>query len=145
MVTMGSPVAIRLVFLGSVCLLAACTPTGSLPDAGRSDAGVVDPPNCDDGEKNGTELGPDCGGSCEACPNGEACVEAAGCRSGICQAGTCVAPSCADGQKNGDELAVDCGGSCGPCGDGLACTLATGCTSGVCSMGVCAAAPAPTG
>ncbi|MFT3767107.1 MAG: DNRLRE domain-containing protein [Minicystis sp.] len=32
--------------------------------------GICQPPSCTDGVKNGTETGPDCGRSCQACPGG---------------------------------------------------------------------------
>ena len=47
--------------------------------------------DCNNGLKDGTETGVDCGGICVPCP------------------------SCSDGIKNQDEVKVDCGGICEPC------------------------------
>jgi len=47
--------------------------------------------SCNDGIRNGTETGVDCGGDCIACA------------------------TCDDGMQNGNETGVDCGGDCDPC------------------------------
>ncbi len=44
--------------------------------------------------------------------DGDACVLAHECSSGVCEDGTCAEPSCSDGVHNGDETGVDCGGAC---------------------------------
>ena len=55
----------RVLGLVVLTLLVACSPTGpSRPDAGTPDAGPAATPTCDDGEKNGAEIGADCGGLC---------------------------------------------------------------------------------
>ncbi len=42
--------------------------------------------------------------------DGDACVLAHECSSGVCEDGTCAEPTCTDGVHNGDETGVDCGG-----------------------------------
>jgi len=70
-------------------------------------------PTCEDGVKNGDEVGIDCGPSCgKLCPVGSTCKLPSDCDSEICWAGVCEAPTCTDGVRNGDEPGVDCGGIC---------------------------------
>jgi hypothetical protein len=92
---------------------------------------------CNDGVKNGTESGVDCGGLCAGCV-GTPCSEGPQCAPMVCTAGLCAAPSCSDGLLNGNETAVDCGGSCPGCPVGQACDLDGDCQTGFCSGGVCA-------
>lgn len=65
----------------------------AIEDTGGADSGAPDAgeSSCDDGEQNGDETDVDCGGSCDACNNGAACVSAEDCLSANC-AGTCVSP-----------------------------------------------------
>lgn len=86
------------------------------------------------------ETSMDCGGPCNPCPIGLACVTGADCQSGSCQ-GTCKAPTCNDGIMNNAETGVDCGApsSCPLCGPGQRCVTGADCSSGVCWAGVCEA------
>lgn len=65
----------------------------AIEDAGGADSGAPDAgaSSCDDGEQNGDETDVDCGGSCDECNNGAACVSAEDCLSASCT-GTCVSP-----------------------------------------------------
>ncbi len=70
---------------------------------------------CTDGIQNGTEIGIDCGGSCQACdilgctnPAAHNYNPNATQNDGSCQ-------TCTDGIQNGPETGVDCGGTCLPC------------------------------
>ena len=73
-----------------------------------------DDPACDNGLRDGSETGVDCGGVCGLCA-AEACTEDAACASRRCVGLMCVAPTCDDGIRNGSEQGVDCGGECGVC------------------------------
>jgi hypothetical protein len=46
-------------------------------------------PGCGDGIKNGDESDVDCGGSCNACADGEGCGSGEDCQSGECSGGVC--------------------------------------------------------
>lgn len=85
---------ISLVALTAAVLLWSC---GSIARKTESDAGLsqVDgslqsadatAPTCSDGMQNGSEEGPDCGGSCDACVE---CQNPTDCPSGLCEAGVC--------------------------------------------------------
>jgi len=100
---------------------------------------------CDDGVKNGDELGTDCGGACPACAEGEPCARAADCASAICQNNVCMPSSCTDEVQNGDESDKDCGGSCEPCGVGATCTQNADCASNLCGAGQCSTAACSDG
>jgi hypothetical protein len=96
---------------------------------------------CNDGIRNGTETGTDCGGgACSPCGTGGGCQNGPrDCLSQICDGTTqtCAAPSCVppDGVRNGTETGVDCGGgSCPLCPAGQGCQVGTrDCMSQVCS------------
>jgi hypothetical protein len=95
---------------------------------------------CQDEIKNGDETDVDCGGSCDPCNLGQACLVSADCTEGTCEEGVCtiiVAPSCEDGLQNGDETDVDCGGTCGPCEEGESCNVDADCAVGTCDSGIC--------
>jgi len=108
---------------------------------------------CSNSTKDGTETDVDCGGECDACAVGKACVAKADCGTdaacvgGICVKAACTATtcdrldlddSCSDGIKNNDETDVDCGGSCDACIKDEACSTNIDCESGVCENGICA-------
>ena len=117
------------------------------PDLAVPDAGTT----CSDCAKNGDETDVDCGGSCKACQDGQACVVAADCLSGVCIAGACARATCSDHVKNAAESDVDCGGGgdqrspCERCVAGQACGDGTDCESSVCAGGVCQAATCADG
>lgn len=96
--------------------------------------------SCNDGIKNGTEVGIDCGGTCPSCFT---CVDGIlnGNETGIDCGGDCIAcPTCIDGIQNGIETGVDCGGDCPACPD---CNdgIQNGDETGVDCGGSCAACP----
>jgi hypothetical protein len=94
--------------------------------------------SCDNGLRDGTESGVDCGGGCPGCEPGVACGSARDCGSGVCADGACAAPTCSDTTRNADEVDVDCGGNCEPCAPGNVCSVAADCASGVCGAAGCA-------
>ncbi|HJL11833.1 MAG TPA: fibrinogen-like YCDxxxxGGGW domain-containing protein [Polyangiaceae bacterium LLY-WYZ-15_(1-7)] len=104
------------------------------------DAGPM-PEFCDDGVRNGDEVGVDCGGSCPGCPDDGPCRLNGDCLSGVCIGGICQAASCEDGLQNGDETGRDCGGSCEVgCPLGSGCVDDDDCAGGVCADDFCQAA-----
>ena len=99
---------------------------------------IVDP-QCIDGILDGDETDIDCGGSCDACPDGAACLSDGDCEGASCVGGICSAAECDDGFQNGDETDIDCGGSCGGCFGGESCLQDGDCDSLMClEGGVCA-------
>jgi hypothetical protein len=94
-------------------------------------------PSCTDGQKNGTELGVDCGGAtCDAlgktCAVGGPCNTAADCTSGFCQGATCALKPIGTA-----------------CGVGAECSAPSACIDGVCCdtaacNGTCQACSATT-
>lgn len=129
--------------LTTVALVCACNnqprllagPDASTPDAGpaTTDAGDA----CEDGVRNNGESEIDCGGDCEPCDDGSACVRPSDCRSGVCSRGYCLVRSCSDGVRNGPESGVDCGGDCGLCPDGESCSSNEQCESAHCVASMC--------
>ncbi|MGK3960454.1 hypothetical protein WMF38_46295 [Sorangium sp. So ce118] len=90
--------------------------SGTDCNTGVCEMGVCKVPTCDDGVRNDSESGVDCGApSCPRCPAGEGCRTGEECASGVCWAGACEAPSCTDGIRNGGEKDIDCGGACPAC------------------------------
>lgn len=107
------------------------------------------PASCMDGLQNGDETDVDCGGSCDACEDGEGCDDVADCTGGYCVANRCQsAGTCDDGVRNQDETGTDCGGAtCAACPNGRGCVDDGDCRSGVCDttgVGVCANPGGPT-
>jgi len=89
----------------STCLKATCGDSSVQAGVEECDDGNADEadmctatcktPTCSDGAKNGAETDVDCGGSCEKCGLGEACVVNTDCGQGLCIANSCaVAKSC---------------------------------------------------
>lgn len=105
--------------------------TGGISTTGTGLTPIA-PPTCDDGEKNGTERGIDCGGVCDeqACPLGSDCASEGDCSEGGCVEGTCS--TCGNQQLDGDETDVDCGGSCAPCRLGQLCVEGNDCVTRNC-------------
>jgi hypothetical protein len=101
-------------------------------------ADVCTAPSCEDGEKNGGEVGVDCGAVCpKGCAPGEPCGTAADCDSKICSGPpgglVCAVPSCFDGVPNGGEPAWDCGGPCAQkCPPLFPCFVDTDCMGSLC-------------
>ena len=101
---------------------------------------------CSNGEKDNDETDVDCGGSCDACKAGSACLVSDDCVSLHCDSGICAESSCTDSIVNQGESDVDCGGNyCDACADGSACVYHRDCTSGYCSSKVCSAASCDDG
>ena len=111
---------------------------------------ICQPASCNDGVRNGGEVGIDCRGPCpNLCGTGLRCVVAGDCVSGVCSGAgnnkTCAAPTCNDGVKNGNESDVDCGGgTCNACANGKACTAGTDCSGTFCNSNICAACSGAT-
>ncbi len=129
--------------LATLVALTGCDdPITILTDAGPGmDAGSVDAGpamTCDNGENDGNETGIDCGGGdCPACGDGDPCVAATDCTSGVCGRGRCLVGTCSDMVRNGEETGVDCGGDCGLCPGGQPCTSNDQCISNRCRAGEC--------
>jgi len=103
-------------------------------ESGRcSTVAPTDP--CHDRVRDGAETDVDCGGTCGACPAGNACSVPADCESAACDAGHCRAPSCTDHVRDGFESDVDCGAACPACAAGKICAVNADCTSQHCSAG----------
>jgi hypothetical protein len=128
----------------------ACTALGG--------CGVNNLCTCEDGVKNQTEVGVDCGGPClTACGAGTACANDFDCASGACSNGVCCNTSC-NGQCDRCDVpgsigtcvqlaalsqgncpvaqACDAGGVCRKIG-GEACSTKGQCVSGFCADGFC--------
>jgi len=103
-------------------------------------AGDCVPPQCSNGQQDGTESDVDCGGlDCSACPNSLSCNTLDDCFSKFCDAGTCT-PCLDDGECAAAGDFYCAGGSClpkKPLGD--ACGAGNHCLSGNCPSddGVC--------
>ena len=96
-------------------------------------------PTCDDGVKNATETGTDCGGSCAPCGTGQGCAGPSDCVSLVCTSQLCVAASCGDGVRNQGESDIDCGGAnCPGCQNNQICNTTSDCAAGQCNGGRCA-------
>lgn len=99
-------------------------------------------PSCENGEQDGSETGPDCGGDrCPRCAEGFGCIDRFDCETNVCgPQGICLPAACGDGVRNGSETDKDCGGdnACPRCEDGRKCNAASDCVSGVCAI-VCQA------
>jgi hypothetical protein len=93
------------------------------------------PPTCNDGLKNGSETGVDCGGSCPRCVNGQGCASAHDCASAFCTGGTCQ--ECAAATVCGSDVSGDC-----------RCTRTIGavnvCTSNRSNLASCPSTPCPS-
>ncbi len=91
--------------------------------------------SCSDGIVNRGEIAIDCGGPCDACPDGTPCTGNADCLSGDCGDGNqCVGDPCFNNTLDEDETDVDCGGpTCDRCGTNDSCLESRDCTSRVCS------------
>ena len=99
-------------------------------------------PRCDDEIQNGSEVGIDCGGDCQPCVAGRACIQDLDCVSSLCVDRVCQAASCNDQRVNGNETDLDCGGGCPPCAPTLGCLVDTDCDNGRCVLGRCTACAA---
>ena len=134
---------------------ADCT-TGTSPTCDMASHTCI---SCSDGIQNGTETGPDCGGSCNAC-NGLMCLSASACASGNCVDGRCCDTLCAGtcmvcnfsaavgtctNTPRGGLDSITCADPTQACDGAGACKKASGqtckqdleCGSGVCFAGFC--------
>lgn len=90
---------------------------------------------CVDAVLNNDETDTDCGGSCDPCATGKACLENSDCKSFVCTDGTCISDRCRDRLRNGTETDVDCGGSCATaCATGQSCLNGSDCDTGFCNV-----------
>ncbi len=88
-------------------------------------------PSCDNGTRDGDELGIDCGGAtCKKC-SGDPCAELTECKSGKCENGSCAAPE-------GKTCGV---GTKATCNDGESCELDADCLSKTCRDAKCTTLP----
>src|SRR5262249_6085002 len=90
--------------------------------------------SCFDNTINFDETDVDCGGTyCKACADGQQCLVASDCSSGVCNGAShlCAPATCIDNIKDGTETDVDCGGGICPatCAVGKNCALNVDCTS----------------
>ena len=92
-------------------------------------------PTCNDGIKNGSETGVDCGGSCPRCANGQGCASRNDCASALCSGGTCQ--GCTESPDTCGDVN---GAACFCTGESRACS--NGVTSG--PVQVCEACPRDT-
>lgn len=153
----GSGPEVQPVQSGTVCILDAGGPgvcdgkgkcVGCLSNAHcppdlpkcETDARKCVPQSCNDGTKNGSETGNDCGGpACAPC-NFATCMVGTDCLSGVCMLGFCGPSTCFDGTRNGNESDVDCGDGCPTkCETGQKCNKDGDCKSDACTGqgGVC--------
>ncbi len=100
------------------------------------------PNHCANGVTDaGRETDRDCGGECEPCRSGRACVVDSDCRNESCISDVCQEPSCRDDALSPGEADVDCGGDdCQPCDAGDDCDVDDDCESRNCQSGICASA-----
>ncbi len=109
--------------------------------AGRCSAAAPED-GCRDRVRDGDETDVDCGGSCQPCAGGLACLVPADCQTAACANNVCPAPSCSDALRDGFESDRDCGGPCPGCADGRQCIDDGDCANGNCADGACGAAAA---
>ncbi|RMD58332.1 hypothetical protein D6825_01235, partial [Candidatus Woesearchaeota archaeon] len=93
------------------------------------------PPACQNGIRDEGEVGVDCGGSCDGCPQGHACGADDDCATGFCDVNVCAPTSCEDNIRNGVETDVDCGGKfCDQkCAKGKSCFSDSDCETDYCN------------
>jgi hypothetical protein len=133
-----------LALLGTAVTMTACSSTGGNASGTSSTVASTDPA-CNNGVKDGSETGIDCGGTCVACnaqgmkptadggdvgPDGSSSGNPAG---GI------------DGVKDGSETDVDCGGPSAPkCAEGMTCAADSDCDVACSYAKKCVSAPSCT-
>jgi hypothetical protein len=118
--------------------------SSSAASGGGGGSSCAPPEPCSNGVKDGWETDVDCGGSCQPCLVGSACLVPNDCATRLCAAGKCasLAASCSNGRRDGSESDVDCGGAaCPACPDGKACAAPADCLGGYCVSQVCATFP----
>lgn len=114
-------------------------PTTGVTSTEESSSGV-EPISCSNGQRDGDETDLDCGGSCDACPDGSSCEDHLDCGSRVCLDDVCKAGTCDDGVHGIGETDVDCGGRCDPCMNGQGCQMSADCIEEICSASVCVSA-----
>ena len=106
--------------------------------------------SCSNDIYDGYETDVDCGGTCEACVDGRACLVGSDCASGSCESayigsGLRVCTSCFNGVQDGEELDIDCGGNCARrCPLGARCLRNADCATSYCNTDFSMCATAPT-
>ena len=135
---------------GETCLLkesSACQGNSQCA-SGICEDGECKAASCNDGVRNGTESGVDCGGmsSGAACPK---CSAGSPCRKGDCDAdagfvcsedGYCIESHCSNKMLDpiDGETDIDCGGeACPKCDVDQNCSLDGDCKTGKCVEGIC--------
>jgi len=94
-------------------------------------------PSCFDNTRNINETDIDCGGNCQGCSNGKACLNNSDCLSEHCDPDSklCIFyDTCSNAVKDGEETDIGCGGSCPPCEIDKQCILDSDCLSEYCSV-----------
>lgn len=131
-----------LALLGTAVTMTACTSSGTAPGTSSSVAGTE--PGCNNGVRDGSETGIDCGGSsCVAC-NAQGTKPAAdGGGPGGPDGAVPEPPGGIDGFKDGTETDVDCGGPDAPkCAEGKGCLVDSDCDVAACSYAkICISVP----
>jgi len=104
-------------------------PDGTADDTadGASSDDTPAPLTCSDGVQGEDETDVDCGGSCDPCDNGQGCMVAEDCSSGVCEGGVCLLPSCGNGS-------IEAGETCDDSGESATCNV--DCTAAACGDGV---------
>lgn len=115
----------RIVHAVALTVLATMT-AGACSLEESDDVAAAVTSSCDDGVRNGDELGVDCGGPCKKC-TGESCESVDDCRSNACNEGLCAPP---EGKTCGVGLPT-------ACEDGLECEQDNDCLSRNCHEATC--------
>ena len=116
----------------AACVVPACSGDPSPGADPGGEGGTVDPggPSCNNGVKDGDEVGIDCGGICKKC-TGEPCDDSSDCKSDSCTTGIC-----------GAQAGKPCGvGVATLCDDGQDCEQDGDCKSNKCDGGKCVQPP----
>ncbi len=126
----------RFLVLVALVLVGCGDDDGMMPCEGAECPCEDCPDHCTNMSADGDETDVDCGGSCNGCVEGLACIENMDCASGACSRtlGVCVPSHCSNDTVDEDESDIDCGGSCGGCAPGLVCNEGTDCEFGVCGV-----------
>jgi hypothetical protein len=101
---------------------------------------------CNNGLKDGSETGVDCGGDCSACPVGQGCSSLFDCSSRYCVDWSSITGTvgqdlkcadCTNGIKDEIEAGIDCGlaAGCQLCNVGVSCLSDADCNSHMCDVG----------
>ena len=127
MVRTDAVVVGMLALLGTAVMMTACSSTGGTASGTTSSVAGTDAA-CNDGVRDGSETGIDCGGSCVACSAQGTKPNAEGGPGGPDSTGPGMPAGGIDGVKDGSETDVDCGGPDAPkCAEGMGCLVDSDC------------------